>query len=270
MEHPLLTGLSGYCIVHDAIKGDYPVLECARSLLPICNEVVIADAASSDGTLEMLTRFAATDPKIRVVSIDWPKLPTYSEWKADSPRPPNDNHFWPKLINVARAMLRYQWQIHLDADEILFPCAFDEIRRCMDEGGVRWVKRLNFWRDAQSMVPPGWVCGDYVARVGPTELWMPSDEHHPDGEPEMRLRATKHPDLLVGHYGFLRKDDGFYAKSKVMQPAVAGNYDSRLEEAERTGAPWWTVSTFPGGLVPYDGPHPAVIQQWLRERGRLP
>lgn len=269
MSHALLTGLSGYLIVKDAIKGDYPVVEAARSLLPICNEVLIADCESDDGTLEMLTHFAATEVKVRVISIPWPLLPSYEQWKADVPRPANDHHFWPALINRVRPLLRYQFQIHLDADEVLFPCAFPEIIKCMDEGGCRWMKRLNFWRDAQSLVPPGWVCGDYVARLGPTALWMPSDEQHPEGEPEMRVKATKHESIVCGHYGFLRKDAAFYAKSKRMQPALAGTYDSRLEEAERTGAPWWTVSTFPGGLVPYTGTHPDVILPWLKERGRL-
>jgi glycosyltransferase involved in cell wall biosynthesis len=270
MSHPLLTGLSGYIIVRDAIKGDYPVVEAARSLLPICNEVLICDCESSDGTLETLTRFAATDVKIRIVTMPWPKLPTYEEWKSDAPRPPNDNHFWPKLINEVRPLLRYQYQLHLDADEVLFPCAHEEVQRCMDEKGVRYLKRLNFWQDASHMVPDGWVCGTYVAKLGPTELWMPSDEHHPEKEPEMRVRATKHDSLLIGHYGFIRKQDGFFAKSKTMQPAVIGNYDSRLEQAEKTGQNWWEVSTFPAALVPYEGEHPEVILPWLRERGRLP
>jgi hypothetical protein len=265
----LLGGLSGYVVVHDAIKGDYPVIECARSLIPVCDEVLIADADSTDGTLQMLTRFAAMEPKVRVVSIPWPKLPTYEEYKADAPRPMNDNKFWPILLNTVRPMLRYQSQIHLDADEILFPCAYDEVRRAVADGSVRYLERLNFWQDAHHRCPEGWVCGTYVAKLGPSTLWCPSDEHWPDGEPEMRQRATKHESLKVGHYGFLRKQDGFYAKSKVMQPAVVGNYDARLEEAERTGRNWWELSTFPAELVPYDGGHPDTIILWLNERGRL-
>lgn len=265
----LLTGLSGYVVVHDAIKGDYPVVECIRSLLPVCDEVVAASADSTDGTLEMLTKLAATEPKVRVVNIPWPRLPTYEEFKADVPRPTNDNKFWPKLINVVRPMLRYQNSIHLDADEILFPCAHEEVRRAAETGTVRYLQRLNFWRDARSMVPDGWVCGTFVAKVGPSTLWMPSDEHWPDVEPEMRQRATKHSSLLVGHYGFIRKQDGFFAKSRVMQTAVVGNYDERLEEAERTGQNWWEVSNFPAELVPYEGTHPDVIIPWLTERGRL-
>lgn len=271
IHHALLTGLSGYIIVKDAIKCDYPVVEAARSLLPICNEVVLFNCDSTDGTLEMLSKFAAEDPKIRVVSIPWPKLPTHEEWKVDDKqRPQNDNHFWPKLINEARVHLRYQYQLHLDGDEVLFPCAFDEIRRCMDEGGVRYLQRLNFWPPTSKMlVPDGWVCGTYVAKLGPTSLWMPSDEHHVDGEPEMRLRATKYPSLLIGHYGFLRKAECFFTKSKVAQVAIHGDYDKRLTEAEEKNIDWWVLGTFPADLVPYEGTHPDCITAWLKERNRL-
>lgn len=264
----LLPGLSAYVIVHNAIKGDYPVLECAESLLR-ADEVVLCDCDSTDGTLPMLVRWATTRPKVRVISVPWPKLPTYEEWKADTPRPLNDAMFWPKLINEVRPFLRYRHQLHLDADEVVFPGAWPEIHIAVESGTCRYLRRLNFWRDAHSLVPDGWVCGTYVAKLGPSELWMPSDEMHPEGEPEMRLRATKHDSLLIGHYGFLRRQDGFFEKSKILQTAIVGNYDSRLEEAERTGADWWTISNFPAELVPYEGRHPDCIMQFLNERGRL-
>jgi len=269
MSHPLLTGLSGYLAVHNAIRGDYPVLEAASSLLPICDEVLIADCDSDDGTLAMLTKFAATDCKVRVISVPWPKLPTYEQWKSDSPRPPNDNWFWPKLINEVRPHLRYQFQLHLDADEVLFPCAWPQIVECMESRGARWFRRINFWQDAHHCVPEGWVCGTQVARLGLTELWMPSDEPHPEGEPPMRILAKHHPNLVIGHYGFLRKQEGFFVKSKVMQTAVIGDYDKRLEEAERTGRNWWELSTFPAELCRYEGEHPECIKKWLEERNRL-
>lgn len=266
----LLPGLSGYAVIRNAIRGDYPIEICLRSMLPICDEVVVADCFSDDGTFEMLTALAAREPKIRVIQIEWPKLPTHEQWVSDAPRPMNDNCFWPKLINVARPYLRYAHQLHLDGDEFVFPCAHEEIRKCVADGSARYLKRVNWWKDAAHIIPDGWVCGTYVARVGPTELWMPSDEPHPEGEPEMKVRATKHPSLLIGHLGFLRKQDGFFAKSKVMQVAVAGNYDDRLKAAEASGQNWWELSNFPAPLEKYDGEIPAIALPWLAERGRLP
>ena len=268
----LLPGLSGYAIVHNAIEGDYCVQEAITSLLPVCDEVVVADCESNDGTLDALNARASQEPKLRVVKAPWPKVATYDQWKTDAKdRPINDNWFWPKLINVVRPHLRHAQQIHLDADEVLFPCAREEVQKCVFQNGCRYFRRLNFWRDPQTLVPDGWVCGTNVARQGPTELWMPSDECHPEGEPEMRVRAVKHPDLLIGHYGFLRTQPGFFAKSKMMQLAVHGTYDARLEEAERTGRPWHELGTFPAELVPYSGQHPDFMIPWLRNRNhRIP
>ncbi len=113
------------------------------------------------------------------------------------------------------------------------------------------------------------VCGRYVARLGPTELVMPSDnsEKHPDGEFEICKRARYHPKLLVGHYGFLRKPAAFFAKSKVMQTALLNTYDPALTKAEETGLPWYTLSNANIPLDPYTGTHPGHIVTWLRERG---
>lgn len=267
--HVLQKGLSGFTAVHNAIRGDYCVIECAKSMLTICDEVVVADCDSDDGTLQMLTKFASENPKVRIISIPWPSLPTYAQWKVDAPRPMNDNKFWPKLLNVVRLQLRYDWMLTMDADEVLMEYAQQPILDSVAAKEIRWMERINLWIDAKHQAPPGWVCGTFLARLGPTTLWMPSDEHWPDGEPEMRLKASKHPHIVCGHYGFLRKQDGFYAKSRVMQPAVAGTYDSRLEEAQAKGIDWWVLGTFPADILPYDGPHNPIILPWLRERGRI-
>lgn len=270
MTIKLLPGLSCFAVIRNAISGDYPISLCVQSMLPVADEVLVADCGSTDGTLELLTALAATDSRIRVITIPWPELPTFDQWQADAPRPANDHHFWPKLINVARLHLRHRAMLHLDGDEILLPGCYDEVRRAVKDGSCRWMRRINFWQDIRHQVPEGHVCGTYVARLGPTDLWMPSDEQHPEGEPEMRLRAVKHPDLLIGHLGFLRRQEGFFFKSKTMQPAVAGTYDSRLIEAEATDVPWYELSTFNAPLDSYDGPIPEIAREWLVQRGRIP
>jgi len=61
--------ISGFTIVRNAIKYDYPVVESIRSILPLCDEVVVAVGNSDDGTRELI---ASIDPsRIRIVDTVW-------------------------------------------------------------------------------------------------------------------------------------------------------------------------------------------------------
>ncbi|HEY5615046.1 MAG TPA: glycosyltransferase family 2 protein, partial [Bacteroidota bacterium] len=57
--------VSGFSFVRNAVKYDYPFEESIRSILPLCDEFVIAVGASEDDTLE---RVRAIDPtKIKII-----------------------------------------------------------------------------------------------------------------------------------------------------------------------------------------------------------
>lgn len=56
--------LSGYTTTKDCISQDYPFEECIRSMLGFCDEVVVVDGGSTDGTWEKLTEMAAADKRI--------------------------------------------------------------------------------------------------------------------------------------------------------------------------------------------------------------
>jgi glycosyltransferase involved in cell wall biosynthesis len=61
--------VSGFTFVRNAIIFDYPVVESINSLLPICDEVVVAVGQSDDGTLELIRQIAS--PKLRIIETNW-------------------------------------------------------------------------------------------------------------------------------------------------------------------------------------------------------
>jgi len=61
--------ISGFSIVRNAIKYDYPIVEAIRSILPICDEFVIAVGKSEDETLQLIQ--SINDPKIRIIETVW-------------------------------------------------------------------------------------------------------------------------------------------------------------------------------------------------------
>lgn len=61
--------VSGFTFIRNAITNDYPVVEAITSILPLCDEFIVALGKSDDGTAELI-RSISTD-KIRIVDTIW-------------------------------------------------------------------------------------------------------------------------------------------------------------------------------------------------------
>lgn len=61
--------VSGFTFVRNAIKYDYPIVEAIRSMLPICDEVVVAVGNSEDDTLQLIQEIDS--PKIKIIETVW-------------------------------------------------------------------------------------------------------------------------------------------------------------------------------------------------------
>lgn len=58
----------GFTFVRNGVKFDYPFEEAIRSILPLCDEVIVAVGNSEDDTLE---KVKAIDPKVTVIETIW-------------------------------------------------------------------------------------------------------------------------------------------------------------------------------------------------------
>lgn len=61
--------ISGFTFIRNAIRYDYPVVESIRSILPLCDEVVVAVGNSDDGTRNLVESIGS--PKIRIIDTTW-------------------------------------------------------------------------------------------------------------------------------------------------------------------------------------------------------
>jgi glycosyltransferase involved in cell wall biosynthesis len=61
--------VSGFTFVRNAVKYDYPILEAIRSILPICDEVVVAVGNSDDETLQLVQ--SLDSPKVKIIETTW-------------------------------------------------------------------------------------------------------------------------------------------------------------------------------------------------------
>lgn len=60
--------VTGFSFIRNGIKYDYPIVEAIRSILPVCDEFVVAVGKSEDQTLELIH---SIDPKIRIIETVW-------------------------------------------------------------------------------------------------------------------------------------------------------------------------------------------------------
>lgn len=246
-------GLSGFVCVRNAVDLDYCVVEAISSLIPICDEVVVSDGESGDSTREMIAGIG--DSRIRVIDYPWPY-------------PHCDDKFLVKWLNWTRARLYYDHLVTLDADEVLSPESYDQVQDLAKRGESGIFNRLNFWKDAQHLAPLNTVCGDTVARCGPSALYVTSDEPFPAVSPNIREQADLYPNLTIFHYGFLRRPEAFMRKSHEVQNMFMGSVDSRILAMEAAGKKWTERDYFEGSpLRSFSGEHPPVAHKWLIERG---
>ena len=61
--------VSGFTFIRNAVRFDYPIVEAIRSIIPLCDEVVVAVGKSEDQTRELIQSIGS--PKIRIIDTIW-------------------------------------------------------------------------------------------------------------------------------------------------------------------------------------------------------
>lgn len=60
--------VSGFTFIRNAVLLDYPIVAAIESILPLCDEVVVAVGNSTDDTLALIQNI---DPKVRIIQTIW-------------------------------------------------------------------------------------------------------------------------------------------------------------------------------------------------------
>lgn len=251
--------ISGYVCIRNNFELDYMAHLTVKSMLPVCDEVVVCDSDSSDLTRPYFEDWAEREPKLRVINRLWANEVGKVGWMV-------------RWMNYAREQLKYPTQLYLDSDEVLDPACYAQMRSAAASGVSACFERNTYFKDARHMSPLGFICSHRVVRMGATNLWMPIDGPTEDEHPNVATHYVNVPGLLIHHYGFLRNPDAFYRKASVVQTAFFGSLDARAEKAYAEqdnaleGVDWFDGQP----LRKFQGSHPTMVHDWLRERGYTP
>ncbi len=245
-----MIGVSGFTIVRNAITLDFPVVASIRSLLPVCDEVVVNVGRSDDETLELVRSIG--DPKIQILETEW-DMTIRNRVLGD------------ETLRAMRAC-RHPWGIYIQADEVLHERGAEELAAAIArhdadrrvEGLL--VRYLHFYGDMDTIaVNRRW----YRREVRAVRLDPALDIRPYQGAqgfrvgPELRKIRARLTGAEMFHYGWARPTQALKAKretNRVIYPW------SREREARRPLLPW-----FPG-LTRFQGTHPDAAREWVDAR----
>lgn len=113
--------VSGFTIIRNGVEFEYPFIESIKSVLPLCDEMIVAVGNSTDNTLEMVE--AIDSPKIRIIQTVWD----------DTLR--EGGRVLAVETDKAKAAISADsdWGIYIQADEVLHEQDYPEIRRAMED-----------------------------------------------------------------------------------------------------------------------------------------
>jgi hypothetical protein len=243
--------LSGFTIVRNAVKLDFPIIPAIRSVLEVCDEVVVNVGKSEDETRDLVA--SVRDPRVHILDSVWDFT--------------KKNKMLSQETRKAMAACRGRWGIYIQADEVLH----EDGARILKHQTTEWdadervegllVQYLHFYggfdlvatnrrwyrREVRCIRLDGDIRpyqGAQGFRVGPSNR-------------KIRARAT---DATMFHYGWARPARAIKEKLEISKTIYPWSRERSAKEQERGYLEWLPL------LKPFTGSHPRAARDWVRQR----
>lgn len=258
--------ISGFTFIKNASKLYIPVQESILSILPICDEFIIAvgDNDPDDKTLDLISKIGSN--KIKLVHTRW-----------DTKSFPKNTEF-ARQTDIAKSNCSGDWLFYIQADEAIHEKSLEYIlEQCKAhfknekvEGFLfnylhfwgnykryhyshAWYKKeiriirnhkdIHSWKDAQSF-----------RRFS---TWNGSFEDYQKSEDSQKLSVVQ-LDANVFHYGYVRPPKLMTEKRKVNSRSYHGKLTKLIESLDDV-YDYGDLSQ----LKLFEGTHPAVMKDWI-------
>jgi glycosyltransferase involved in cell wall biosynthesis len=165
--------LSGYSTTYNCVDQNYPFVESITSLLDVCDEVVVVDGGSSDGTWDVLTAMSNENPKLKIKQIE-------RDWNH-----PRHSVFDGMQKAAARELCTGDFCWQQDVDEIIHQNDYQKIRNLLTSS----PKSVNL------------IC------LPVTEFWGNKGKIRIDINPWKWRLSRNHPEITHGIPASLRRQD---------------------------------------------------------------
>jgi hypothetical protein len=113
--------VTGFTFIRNAIKFDYPVVESITSILPLCDEFIVAVGNSEDGTRQLIEHI--NSPKIRIIDTSWDDTLR----KGGQVLAVETNKAFDAISDDT------DWAFYIQGDEVVHEKYLSEIRKSMEQ-----------------------------------------------------------------------------------------------------------------------------------------
>ena len=165
--------LSGYSTTYNCVDQNYPFVESITSLLDVCDEVVVVDGGSTDGTWDVLSAMSNDNPKLKIKQIE-------RDWNH-----PRHSVFDGMQKAAARDLCTGDFCWQQDVDEIIHQNDYQKIRNLL----TSTPKSVNL------------IC------LPVTEFWGNKGKIRIDINPWKWRLSRNHPEITHGIPASLRRQD---------------------------------------------------------------
>ena len=245
--------ISGFTFVKNAVKLDFPVVGSIRSLLPVCDEVVVVVGRSDDDTLGLIR--SIDDPRIRIIETEW-DLSRGRAVLADQ-------------TDIALRACRHPWGIYIQADEVLADGSAELLAQAIQAAdrdprveGIL-VQYLHFYGGFDNLATHRRMYRREVraVRTDPSlDIHSFRDAQGFRVGPEDRRIRARMSDAQMLHYGWARSAEAVQAKNEAHAEIFEWSAATREQRMGKNPYHWVPL------MRRFPGPHPAVVREWVAAR----
>jgi hypothetical protein len=243
--------ISGFSFARNADSLHYPLRESILSILPICDEFIIAIGKGTDRTRELVESLG--DPRLRIIDTVWEDKERTGE------------HVFRQQANIALGACTGDWCFHLQPDEVIHENDLPVIKkRCQQLQNDRDIEGLlfnfrHFWGDYKHyIVNHHWFTREIrIVRNGMgIESYKDSQSFRKNAQ---KLKVAQVA-ATIFHYGWVRPPSIMQAKRVAF--TAAGQGRSKADEYHKSDTPVFDYGSL--AKVPvFNGTHPAVMKDWI-------
>jgi hypothetical protein len=247
--------VSGFTFIRNALVYDYPIVEAIRSILPLCDEVVVAVGNSDDGTRDLI---AGIDKKVRIVDTVW-----------DDGLREGGKVLAVETDKAFRAISKdADWAFYIQGDEVIHEKYLEEVRmqmlRWKDDEGVDGLlfKYLHFYGSYDYVgSSTKWYAHEIRVVKNNPAIYSYRDAQGFRKGNNQRL-DVKPIDAWIYHYGWV-KDPG--TMQKKQEDFNKHWHDDDWVEKNVVKASEYDYSNI-DSLKLFEGTHPGVMLRRIKEK----
>lgn len=248
--------VSGFSFIKDALIYDYPVVESIKSILPLCDEFVIAVGESTDNTLEIIRQIDSE--KIKIIETKWDEsLREGGEILAIE-----TNKAFAGIAEKA------DWAFYLQGDEVIhekdLDTIYQEMLRYRDAENVDGLllKYLHFFGSYHyTGASSNWYSHEIRIIKNDKSIYSYKDAQGFRKGQNQKLRAIE-IDAFVYHYGWVRDSRAMQLKQEKFNKYW---HDDTWIEQNVVKANEFDYSQHITELKPFSDSHPALMKKRIQD-----